>query len=65
MTFKPAVVQEAQMEMGTVKIATYRRGAGKFFEDMDKFWADKKIKQVISMAQSESEGNITLTIAYI
>lgn len=65
MTFKVAVDQDAVAEATkVVKIATFRRGAGVFFKDFPIFVENLKIQQVISMCQSESDGHISLTIAY-
>lgn len=56
-------VQEPE-RTGDIRIATFRRGAGIFFRDFQQFMATLKIHEVCYMCQSESDGNITLTIAY-
>lgn len=64
--FKVRVQQEAEMPVTAgVMLATYRRGAGQFFSQFEDFWKEKNIGKIVSMAQSESDGNITLTIAYL
>jgi hypothetical protein len=78
MTHKVRVEQEAVGDQETkiltdgsaaalpaeIKIATFRRGMGVFFRDFPAFRQSLKIRQLISMCQSESDGNITLTVAY-
>ena len=50
---------------GGVKVTSFRATAGsEFAEKMEKYFRDNKIGQVFCMSQSESNGYITLTIAY-
>ncbi len=65
MTFKAVTEQDAVGVLQTgVKIITFRRGAGVFFKDFPEFIARHPIGEVVSMCQSESDGSITLSIAY-
>lgn len=47
-----------------IKFATFRRGAGTFFREFPMFRESLRIRQLVGMTQSESDGNLTLTIAY-
>lgn len=47
-----------------LKILTFRRGGGTFFNEFQRFMDQLQVKEVIQMVQSESEGMITLTMVY-
>lgn len=64
-SFKEKLVQEAdvQTQDGT-KVFFLRRGNGTFPTDLAAKIAQLKISKVLWMAQSESDGNISLTMIY-
>lgn len=47
-----------------LKVLTFRRGSGTFFSEFQRFMETLQVKEVIQMSQSESDGNITLTMVY-
>ena len=61
-------VSEPAPEAGSgytpLKVLTFRRGAGSFFSEFERFMKELKVNEVLHMAQSESEGLICLTMVY-
>lgn len=55
---------EAPRVRANVRFATLRRSSSTFFIDFRAFMEALEIHEVVSMAQSESEGFVTFTIAY-
>lgn len=78
MTFKATVEQDAVAVLeqmpevdgkgmvvpAEIKFATFRRGVGTFFKEFPEFRAKLQINEVLAMTQSESEGNLTITLAF-
>ncbi len=70
MAAQEAIYVEEQNEVaGTgrtapLKILTFRRGAGTFFNEFQRFMEMMQVKEVLHMTQSESDGNITLCMVF-
>lgn len=47
-----------------IRVLTFRRGAGSFFDEFQRFMTALKITEVLHMAQSESDGLICLTMVF-
>lgn len=63
--FTLPVLQDAKLDLRSgAKIKTYRREQAKFFSDFPAWWEKANIGVVTAMAQTESNGWITLTMCY-
>lgn len=58
------IIREEQESLPPIKCHTYRAAQARFMMDVSKKVAELKIKSLLNVAQSESDGNITLTLFY-
>ena len=47
-----------------LKVLTFRRGSGTFFSEFQRFMEQLQVKEVLHLAQSESDGNVCVTMVY-
>jgi hypothetical protein len=52
------------MDAMPMKAVVYRKAQSKFQLDFGAWFADLKVQELISITQSESDGNVTATIIY-
>lgn len=58
------IIRAEQASLPPIKCYTYRQAQARFVMDVSKKVAELQIKNLIHVAQSESDGNITLTLFY-
>lgn len=52
------------MDQAPMKAKVYRRAQSKYELDFSTFFAGLEVQELISITQSESDGNVTATIIY-
>lgn len=52
------------MEQTPMKAVVYRKGQSRYQLDFADFFSNLNVKELISITQSESDGNVTTTIIY-
>ena len=63
-TFRDVAPQDASATMGESKVFFFRRGAGEFALAFANAVSKLQVKEILSVTQSESDGNISLTMIY-